>query len=313
MAPASSLKAVDLAKRLVAGDAAQVVGSEKVSTDWASEHLLVSSAPRLAINLDIPVNGSYQLSVGHVFGGDFGDVAVSVDGKSAGRLSDPDSRLHGTVTILPKPLSLPMGKVILSLERTKGKRIGLSFVQITPILQDIAAKQWLAAGPFMAGDPTAVDIVQKIDAAMKKDYPPEGKRDFNGEISLGDGKTTKWQAMEGENDFVDLGRRFQRTLGCIGYAVTHIYSPKAHAVRLSYGMDYWMKMWLNGKQLVQPYDTRSGAPSKGQFTLDVELQSGWNELLLKVASGSKGNGFWISINNPGDLRFALRPDAVVSR
>lgn len=113
--------------------------------------------------------------------------------------------------------------------------------------------------------------------------------------------------MAGENDFIDLGGKFKRTLGCISYAVTHIYSPKVCTVRLAYEMDYWMKLWLNGK-IVQDHTMRDGTPIKGQFTLDVELQPGWNELLLKVSSGSKGNGFWMSINNPGDLRFSPKPE-----
>ncbi|MFZ2657475.1 MAG: glycosyl hydrolase family 28-related protein [Victivallales bacterium] len=303
--PVRSLKTADLAKRLVDGDAAQVVDSEKISPDWVAEHFLVSSAPRMGINLDIPADGTYQLSVGYIFGGDFGDVEVSVDGKSAGHLGDLEAQLHGTVTILPKPISLPKGRVTMSFEQKGGKRIGLIFVQITPVLQDIAAKQWMVIGPFIAKDSQVLDV--KTGRGMSDIYPPEVKRDFDGSIPLGDGKTTRWQAMAGENDFIDLGGKFKRTLGCISYAVTHIYSPKVCTVRLAYEMDYWMKLWLNGK-IVQDHTMRDGTPIKGQFTLDVELQPGWNELLLKVSSGSKGNGFWMSINNPGDLRFSPKPE-----
>jgi len=32
------------------------------------------------------------------------------------------------------------------------------------------------------------------------------------------------------------------------------------------------------------------------------LKKGSNELLVKVHAGSAGNGFWLAISDPGDLR-----------
>ena len=39
-----------------------------------------------------------------------------------------------------------------------------------------------------------------------------------------------------------------------------------------------------------------GVPHKGQFALQVELNEGWNEILVKIAGGSTGSGFWMAVS-----------------
>jgi len=38
--------------------------------------------------------------------------------------------------------------------------------------------------------------------------------------------------------------------------------------------------------------------------IKVPLKVGWNKLVIKVASGSGGFGFWCQVTNPGDIRVA---------
>jgi hypothetical protein len=67
-----------------------------------------------------------------------------------------------------------------------------------------------------------------------------------------------------------------------------------------------MKIWING-ELGQDLAPHSGPPFKGQFSLDLPLLAGSNELLVKVASGSLGNGFWMAVSDTGQLSFSARP------
>ena len=63
---------------------------------------------------------------------------------------------------------------------------------------------------------------------------------------------------------------------------------------------------MNG-ELVRDYAVHGGPPFQGQFSVDVALRPGWNQLLAKVASGSLGNGLWLALSDPGDLRYANQP------
>jgi hypothetical protein len=62
---------------------------------------------------------------------------------------------------------------------------------------------------------------------------------------------------------------------------------------------------LNGEQVFEIVKAH-GAPCAGQFAIPVQLRKGRNELLVKVHAGSRGNGFWLSISDPGDLVLQAR-------
>lgn len=310
VAPKDALLADTLVKRLTQGSG-RLVPSQELAPYWAGEQVLVSNDEVLEFTLDTPVDALYGISIGRVAGGDCGDIELSVDGEVAGVLRDPGA-VRGVVSQLPGTVLLRHGKTRLQLRRLDGKTMAIGFIELNPTYTDITAEYWLAAGPFMAGDSTmpGAKMALAVDQAMKAPawQMVETTRDLDATVTLPDGKTTKWIRPEasGTGDFIDLGRTYDRNFGCISYAVTHIHSPAPARIRISYGMDYWVKIWLNGK-LVQDIAPHGGHPFKGQFSLDVDLQEGWNELLVKVGSGSLGNGFWLAVSDPGDLTFSARP------
>ena len=168
---------------------------------------------------------------------------------------------------------------------------------------DIVANRWMVSGPFVVAEKPGPEADLAImEAVKKRAFPPEEKRDFTALIETSDGPR-KWKRAAGQKDFIDLTELSGRGLGSLHYAVTYIVSPETREVEIAYSVDYFAKIWLNGKVL-QSYFHPAGHPEKGQIKQTVKLNKGANELLLKVASGSNGNGFWFAINNPGDLRFA---------
>jgi hypothetical protein len=94
--------------------------------------------------------------------------------------------------------------------------------------------------------------------------------------------------------------------GSVHYARTYVKSPRRQKAVLLFGFDYWLRLWLNGSPVIEYMDGQ-GFPSKGKFNLKIELEQGWNELLLKIASGSTGNGFWMSVSDLEGLEFSLLP------
>ncbi|MFA6291348.1 MAG: hypothetical protein WC637_06165, partial [Victivallales bacterium] len=108
------------------------------------------------------------------------------------------------------------------------------------------------------------------------------------------------------DEFIDFNKVFHQMKGALDIAVTYIYSDAEQTVSVNYGMDYWMKILVNGAVAVD-YADHSGPPFKGQYKTNIKLKKGWNELMVKVVSGSLGNGFWISISDPGNIRISADP------
>ena len=60
-------------------------------------------------------------------------------------------------------------------------------------------------------------------------------------------------------------------------------------------LDYFGKIWLNGK-LLKVYDSMH-VGVREPMMIPIELKKGENELLLKVHAGSAGNEFSASLNS----------------
>lgn len=74
---------------------------------------------------------------------------------------------------------------------------------------------------------------------------------------------------------------------CAAYVRTRVFFPAAQDARLEMGRDDCVKAWLNAKAVhTPPYCNRSLAPR--QDVVGVKLQSGWNELMLKVVDHERG-------------------------
>lgn len=296
--PAGALGAAQLVPR--SQPPPSVVESGSAVPDWAAGTLAVTDAAQWELKLGAPVTARYRIQVGHAAGGEFGPVEVYSGDVLLGRLQVWQPNAHGTVAMLPLLARWSAGPQTLKFKRTGGVRTGVSFVLASPVVDDVLALRWQRLGPFPVTG-------AKVEEEMARAYPPETARDLNGTVDAGNGVTLRWTAIEGFADFIDLSGGQPPKAGQVGYAVTHVFCPDARRVRFSYGMDYWIKIWLNGT-LIKDFEPHAGgAPFKGQFQLDAELRPGCNELLVKVASGSHGNGFWLAVTNPGDLRFAAGP------
>jgi hypothetical protein len=128
--------------------------------------------------------------------------------------------------------------------------------------------------------------------------------------------TTMHYAIEGQKSgYVDVasllevsGRISKLTDGYQALASTWLFSPTNQNIKISLGMDYWARLAVNG-QWVLNVDQRKGLPPQPDtHRADIALKAGWNHLQLRLASGSKGMGFWLAI--PGDD--GLREDSSIN-
>jgi len=140
---------------------------------------------------------------------------------------------------------------------------------------------WLGSGPYTERNKESRDI---FDMA----FPPEAPS----------AEGVKWSPLTrgiGSWD-INLEASFGSRDHCAAYLRTHIWSPEEQDARLELGSDDAIKAWLNGKLVHANYTNRGVSPR--QDVVDVNLQKGWNELLLKVVDHEGGWGFCCRVRMP---------------
>lgn len=133
---------------------------------------------------------------------------------------------------------------------------------------------WLGSGPYMQRNKESRDI-------FDTPFPPETPK----------AEGVKWTPVTrgiGSYD-INLDAAFGSGSHCAAYLWTRIASPEQQDARLELGSDDAIKAWLNGKLVHANYAQRGVSPR--QDIVNVKLQKGWNELLLKVVNHEGGWGF----------------------
>ena len=101
--------------------------------------------------------------------------------------------------------------------------------------------------------------------------------------------------------------------GKAGIAVTYIYSSKERDATVSMSADWYFILKVNGEVVIdqsKPGQGRVlGAAKPGEVIQTIHLEEGWNQLVMKIGSGSQGFGFYFQMTDPGDLRVsAVTPE-----
>lgn len=140
---------------------------------------------------------------------------------------------------------------------------------------------WLGSGPYTERNKESRDI---FDMA----FPPETPS----------AEGVKWSLVTrgiGSYD-ITLDASFGSGDHCAAYLWTRIWSPEEQDARLELGSDDAIKAWFNGKLVHANYTHRGVSPR--QDIVNVKLQKGWNELLLKVVNHEGGWGFCCRVRKP---------------
>lgn len=136
--------------------------------------------------------------------------------------------------------------------------------------------QWYVAGPY-----TAADGGQAYDTA----YEPEQGIDL--EATYPDGRQ-KWQlAVPGYEDGKVHGLSGRV---CATYLYRKVIAPTARKTTFSVGSNDAVKIWLNGRVVLDNNTQRGVQPD--QDTVEVNLEAGENELLMKVVNYGNAYAFY---------------------
>jgi len=159
---------------------------------------------------------------------------------------------------------------------------------VTTSEQEFAAvRLWQVVGPFPNEGGGGFDAV----------YEPEKGVDVTKSIVLPNGNAARWKpAANGPTGFLDLLPLFEPNNNVCAYAAIYVKTPAARRAMLSVGSDDGIKAWINGKLVVTNNVSRGAAPGQEQVVLD--LDAGWNEVLLKITQGTGGWGFYFELLTP---------------
>lgn len=144
---------------------------------------------------------------------------------------------------------------------------GLSFISIP-------AAKWQWAGPYGKIDAKCPD-----ELALKELDTPYGPE--KGKV--------KWKKITDKQERVDYVKLTGFKNRGICYAKTRFFSNKTGEQMFALQLDYWAKLKVNGKEVLQIKTTHGGPGNAIFFTAPVK--KGWNDIQIKTHSGSNGNYF----------------------
>ncbi|MEQ9379472.1 MAG: DUF1553 domain-containing protein, partial [Pirellulales bacterium] len=137
---------------------------------------------------------------------------------------------------------------------------------------------WHHVGPF-AGD--------SFEVAFNEAYGPEAEIDLAARFNDGALNWThqpSWRDGVVHNPFTGDNSAH--------YIYRTFESPVAQTLSLSLGSDDGIKVWVNGDQVLAKLVGRGAAP--GQEIVQVPINQGTNQLLMKIVNGSGLSGFYFS-------------------
>jgi hypothetical protein len=124
---------------------------------------------------------------------------------------------------------------------------------------------------------------------------------LNGEVS--------WRPHHSGAWYVDLARVFDVEGPALAFAHLYVYAPHNRPVLLHLGATQGVRVVLNRREAFTRNDHQPARPD--QYIIRLNLENGWNSLLLKVSRLRGDWGFYLEMTDLEgrpipDLRVALR-------
>ncbi|MCG2660315.1 MAG: hypothetical protein L6437_08735, partial [Kiritimatiellae bacterium] len=301
--PAEADRAESLLKEVMASSvSAEILPAEKIHHQFLRRPVVVVDGREiLRLKRKIQIAGRYKIEVGGIIGKEFGGCRLLVDGCPLWDIRSGDVKRQEQFRKLGS-LVLHEGEHVFSYEGRHSKKLGLEYMLIQSTCVDICSDQWNMIGPMgadsLANTNNAFDEIHDLekDVDLSRTY-----------IDKYTGCKMQWRVPDFSHELVNFRKMFGvgTRLG-VGFAVTYIHVTENRRARISFGADYYAKMWVNKELVVElGHATKRntvGAHLRDEIQQDVLLRKGRNEVLVKLQSGSTSDGFWFSITDPGDLK-----------
>jgi beta-galactosidase len=106
------------------------------------------------------------------------------------------------------------------------------------------------------------------------------------------------EVRPGGDGHVDLQRALRASGPTIAWLAAEVESEAARTARLRFGADSWLVVWVNGRTVYRTGES-VGPPRPNRHQVNVPLRAGENRVLIEVAPGATGFGFWANLSGPG--------------
>jgi len=172
--------------------------------------------------------------------------------------------------------------------------------------------EWLICGPFPAGNTAALGRTGREGrpAGLDTDY----LADHGGEAKIvpaagmrhrtPDGRTVEWRPVAARSDYVDFASEFTPNENVVAYAACRLESDADRDVVLSIGSDDSVKVWIDGRPVLERRVARAAAPD--QDIVPLRLSKGVHRCLVKVEQGKREWGFYLRVQSPAGAAAVAR-------
>jgi hypothetical protein len=150
---------------------------------------------------------------------------------------------------------------------------------------------WWIIGPFDNPDQKGLQVV----------YPPEKEFDTDKTYHGRKNRSVTWKRYNNEfSGYIDLAKLYgELSDSGVAYARQTIEVTKDTDLRIGVGSNDGVRLWINGKLLLDKKVARKAEPN--QDVLTVPLKKGKNTILLKIDQFGGGWGFYFSVLEGGDF------------
>ncbi len=143
---------------------------------------------------------------------------------------------------------------------------------------------WQLIGPF--DNPDGKGLITP--------FAPEKEFNSEKEYSGYGGETVRWQTYKSDiSGYIDFTKIFKQHEDGVAYAYRDFKSEENKNVNIGIGSNDGVRMWLNGKLVLDNQTLRKAEPKQDMLTLS--FKKGDNKILMKVDQFGGGWGFYFSI------------------
>jgi hypothetical protein len=284
--------------------AAQVSDASRLAPSLTGIKAFCWNGASVQIEAMVQFNNRYRLELAFVNGHGCSLPRLRIDGKEvrSNRLTVEEGPSWGRI-VGPELLALSAGAHTIELSKEAARDAAVLYLRLEPVPRDLVSSDWMVIGPFPGSEDPRVP--GSLATMMNTKWPPEKSLNFSVPCEGSAGKTVSWQRPPSNADYVDLYEWTGAFANRIGYAVCRLESPAQRDAQIKLGVDFWARISLNGEVVFSNVGNHASKPHKDEYAIPVRLACGRNEIMIKLHAGSMGNGFWMSISDPGDLKMAV--------
>ena len=188
-----------------------------------------------------------------------------------------------------------MPEVLLKFERiiaehkissmAEGKEIGdiSAFIERIKNAPNFISDWWII-GPFNNSNERGLETI----------YPPESEIDVDKTYSGNENQEVKWKSyLNQESGYIDFTKIFNPSENGVAYASRVFKMDKNKSIKIGVGSNDGIRMWLNGKLVLDHKILRKAEPN--QEILTMPFKRGENTVLIKIDQFGGGWGFYFSL------------------